>query len=226
MKKSGSNILRERGIQQRKAIVENLAAAPKTLDELCVALDLGQKNARRYLEQLRAPARQVHICGHQQRHGRPAPIYAAGDKADVEYVPLSHPAPKTSAAERRAQVLKLLTEKPRTRGELAECMHLVTGAAGKYVTELRHPDNRQLYIVDWRHPSDVHGGSAGGDWTPVYAVGAKKDKRKPVEGKSARHARLQKDPAYREDRNIKRRTRYAAQKAAKKKHGIFSALGL
>jgi hypothetical protein len=226
MKQRSPNVLRERGIQQRTLIIESLTAAPKTITQLCAALGMGQKNARRYLDRLRTAPRQVFICGHEQRHGRPAPIFAAGDKPDVEYVPLSCPAPKVSAVARRQQVLKLLTERPRTRHELAKCMHMVTHAAGRYVTELRRPDNRQLYIIDWRHPSEVHGGTSGGDWTPVYAVGVKKDKRKPVEGKAARHARLQKSPAYREDRNIKRRTRYVLQKVTKKKQGIFAALGL
>jgi hypothetical protein len=211
---------------QERRIVESLEAGAKTMHQLCAALGLKGGAISGYLRHLRQAPRRVYVCGHEPRHGRAASIFAAGDKPDVEFVPLARPAPKVSAAQRRQQVLELLVEKPRSRAELAECMHLVTEAAGRYVTELRRPECRQLYIVDWRHPSELHQSNLGGDWTPVYAVGTKPDKKKPVEGRRARHARLQKDPEYRHARNVKRRARYAVEKHTKKKQGIFAALGL
>jgi len=215
-----------RAQSQEQRILEALTDRVQTMDQLIETIGLKRAAISGYLRHLRQEPRRVYVCGHEPRLGRAASIFAVGDKPDVEFVPLARPAPKKSAAERRQQVLDLLAEKPRTRAELAQCMHLVTEGAGRYVTALRRPENRQLYIIDWRHPSEVHQSNAGGDWTPVYAVGTKPDKRKPVEGKRARHARLQKDPEYRHARNVKRRARYAIEKHTKKKQGIFAALGL
>jgi len=223
------NRQRETGETRERLILESLAAEPKTAAQLCEALDMKHSNLTVYIRRLRA-ARRVFVCDHDRRKGdhagRPAPIFAAGSEPDVEFVPQSCPRPKIIADQRRQRVLELLVEKPRTRQELADCMFLCVEAAGKYVTEMRRPENRRLYIIDWRHPSKVHNSTAGGDWTPVYAVGTKPDKIKPVEGKKARHARLQRIPEYREGRNLKRKARYAVEKATKKKQGIFAALGL
>jgi hypothetical protein len=215
---------------QEARIIASLAEKPKTVEQLAEEMHLCPSGVALYLKRMRT-AHQVYVCDHEKRNGSPAKIWAAGNRPDAEYVPQSRPMPKTSAEERRAQVLELLAEKPRTIRELGPAMHLVSEAAGKYVRALRQPGNRQLHIAKWLHPREVDPTSTkGGDWAPVYAVGAKPDAPKPErETSRTRHARMQKDREYRRARNAARRLRYQQDKLIKKHtkagpHSWLSAL--
>lgn len=211
------NRQRQHGRLQEQRIITSLQQKTKTTQQLADALGMCRSNVAIYLERMRRAPRRVFICDYEERTGRPAPIYAAGDKPDVEYAPLSRPTPKTSAAERLSQALRLLAEKPRTLRELGPAMNMVPGAAGKHVRTLRTSKPKQVFIESWRHPSEVSPDGTGGDWAPVYAAGDKPDAPKPPrETGKARHARLHKKKEYRDARNKARRARYQVEKVVKK----------
>jgi hypothetical protein len=207
---------RTKGKLQEERIIASLFVAPKTVEQLASALGKCPSGIALYLKRMRAE-RRVFICSHEKRNGSPAKIWAVGDRADVEYVPLDRPTPKISAAQRRAQVLRLLKEQPRTIRQLAPLMHTVYETAGRYVGQMRKGANRQIYILTWRHPRETNPNSTyGGDWAPVYAVGNEPDAPKPArETSKERHARAHKDKEYRKARNAQRRTRYQQDKLVK-----------
>lgn len=218
------------GRQRVDSILAALKRQAMTLSQLAAALNLGESNAWMYVRKLRkAEPRRVYISGYKTNTGfgagRPAPIFSAGNRPDVEFVPNNRPTRKTSAAERRDKVMELLTEKPRTSRELGECMHVVRATALIYVTQLRREN--KIYVKRWKHPSTVNEEAIGGAWSPVYAVGNKPDKPQPVAETSAqRHARRKLDPAYVADARKRRKQQYMREKVLKKPQGIFAALGL
>jgi hypothetical protein len=207
---------RRKGKLQEARIISRLSTKPQTVEQLASALGKCPSGIALYLKRMRAEHR-VFVCGHEPRHGSPAKVWAVGDRPDVEYVPIDRPTPKISAAQRREQVIALLTEKPRTIRQLAPAMHVVYETAGRYVGQLHKGPNRQVYIQAWRHPRDLNPeNSRGGDWAPVYAVGDKPDAQKPArESSKERHARMHKDREYRRARNAQRRARYQQDKLVK-----------
>jgi len=209
------NSQKKHGRQQEQRIIVSLQQQPKSTKQLADALGMGRSNTAIYLARMRAEPRRVFICGYEKQAGRPTPIYAAGCRPDVEYVPLSRPTPKTSHAQRLEQTLALLSEKPRTLRELGPAMNVVPGAAGKFVRILRTA--KQVRIAGWRHPSAVSPNGTGGDWAPVYAIGSAPDAPKPPrETSKERNARLHKNKDYRAARNKARRDRYQVEKVVKK----------
>lgn len=218
------------GRQRMDSIVATLKRQPMTVVQLAAALGMGQSNVWVYLNKLRkAQPRRVYISAYKSNTGfgagRPAPIFSAGNRPDVEFVPNNRPTRKTSAAERLQRVMELLTEKPRTSRELGECMHVVRATALIYVTQLRR--EKKIHVKRWKHPSAVNEECIGGAWSPVYAVGNKPDKPQPAAETSAqRHARRKLDPGYVADARRRRKQQYMREKALKKPQGIFAALGL
>lgn len=211
---------RRKGRQQEMRALAALRQQGMTTQQLADHLGLKRSAANIYIVRLRAEPRRVYVAGHEPRFGTggsPAPIWRAGNLPDVEYVPLSIPTPKPSQAQRRDQVLALLGAQPMTARELAGKMFLSLEGAGKYVRMLRQEDPPRVRIKDWRHPREVDPTKeTGGDWAPVYAIGAGPDKPKPKAKTSAeRHAIAQRNPEYRKQRKEAARLRYARNKVIK-----------
>lgn len=221
-----ANSQKEIGLMREQQILSSLRESPKTNAQLCEATGLRRASIALYLVRLHAEPKRAYISGHIMRsHGSPAPVWSAGDKPDVEYVPQSYPMPKTSAAERREQVLSLLTSRHMSMRQLADKMYVTPATAGRYVTKLRR--NGEVYVCRWIAPYNAYPGTRAATWVPVYAVGNKPDVPMPKqESSSARHARLHAHEGYREERNKKRRLRYQVEKTRKKPNTIFAALGL
>lgn len=219
------NRQKEMGLQREQQIIASLRESPKTNAQLCDATGLRRASIALYLVRLHAEPKRAYIMGHEMRSGSPAPIWAAGDNPDAEYVPQSRPMPKTSAEERIQQVLSLLTSRRMTTRQLANKMHVTQATAGRYVTKLRR--DGKVYVYRWIAPYKAYPGTRAATWIPVYAVGDKPDVPMPAqESSSSRHARLHTSVEYREDRNKKRRLRYVVEKTRKKPNTIFAALGL
>lgn len=226
------NKMQLKSSRREKAILDALRAKPMTTQQIADAIGASNSSVAIYLRRLleSVPAK-VYVSRYEPNlgkyAGRPAPIYSAGNKKSVEFVPLSCPVPKISSAERRAKILELLEAQPMTVNQLAVKMFIVRGTVSKHMTALRNAAERQVYIKSWDHPSKVAEEGKGGDWAPVYAVGDKKDKPKPKqETPSQRHKRLSKDQSYVLQRRLKRRLRYNVEKLRGKPQGIFAALGL
>lgn len=219
------NRQKEIGLLRERQIIASLYNSPKTNAKLCAAVGLGRASVALYLVRLHDEPRQAYIIGHEMRNGSPAPVWAAGDSPDVEYVPQSRPTPKTSAEERIQQVLSLLTSRRMTMRQLASKMYVTQATAGRYVTKLRR--DGKVYVYRWIAPYNAYPGTRAATWIPVYAVGDNLDMPMPKqESSSARHARLHAHEGYRDERNEKRRLRYQVEKTRKKPNTIFAALGL
>lgn len=218
---------KQQGELAKQRILEALTGKRLRVVEIVQATGICRSGIAKHLLALHAEPKQIFICGFDPKtKGRPAPIWTAGNQPDVEFVPNTRPTRKTTAAERRDQVLAELKRKPRCARELADDIHVVTGTVVRYITALRRPENRQLFIIRWNHPSKVCKTGEGGDWAPVYAVGTREDVPKPTETPSERHHRLMKDDAYREQRRSARRVYYQLEKARKRPNNWASALGL
>lgn len=219
-----------RGEAKSRLIIDTLRRQPMTLHQLAEVLKISESGAKLQLNKLRAEPRRVYISGHNPppaRRGQAAPVYSVGNRPDVEYVRINIPGRKTTSAERRQQILDLLTERPRTMADLSEAMHIVREAVGRHMRVLRTQTPRLVYIRCWQHPSKIAASGTGGDWAPVYAAGVKPDKKKPKrETPSERHHRLSLDDAYKAERRKKRVAKYQIEKTRKKPHGPFAALGI
>lgn len=219
-----------RGEAKSRRIIDALRNNPMTTRQIAEALDISESGAALQLRKLRDNPRRVHISGYYLSpgtQGQPAPIYSVGNRPHAEYTRINIPGRKTTSAERRQQIIDLLTERPRTMAELSEAIHIVREAVGRHMRMLRKPGSKQVYIRRWQHPSKIAAPGVGGDWAPVYAAGDKPDKKKPrAETPSERHQRLSKDDAYKAERRKKRRAHYAIEKTRKKPNSIFAALGI
>jgi hypothetical protein len=216
------------GEARAQQLVDALSAKPMTVEQLAAELGMCVSSIAIYVARLRTEPKRIYVSGYARRtSGMPAVIWSAGAQPDVEFVPLSMPTRKTSAAERIEQVLALLTESPRTLRELGDAMHMVRRAAGRYLTILRNQDDKRVYIKAWLHPSVGFPGQRAGAWAPVYAVGSKPDKPMPAKETSAqRHARRYKRPEIREAEALRRKRDYILKKARSKPTTWLTALGI
>ncbi len=224
------NISTIKRLKRTDAILRALYDKPRTIVELAEVLGTVDSNVWAYLNRMRkATPKLVYISGYVSNTGkyagRPAPVYSAGSKPDVEFVPLNIRGTKTSAAERREQILALLTEKKMTTLQLAAKLHLCGAAVQQHLKHLR--DDKKVYIAKYQHPKVKNPEGRGSSWAPLYAVGSRKDAPRPKkETTSERHARLRKDPEYLAYVNKRRRLRHELAQIRKKPQNIFSALGL
>lgn len=219
----------EMGRQKDRELVDMLRRQPMTIAEIAKIVGLTVSAVTYRVTRLRdTKPKRVYIkefrsnCGIYA--GRPAPVYAAGFLPDVEFVPLRRPTPKTSGAQRCEQILSILAGGPKSSMQISKRMHVCRDAALRYLTQMRREG--RVYISRWIHPNELCKGR-GGSYTPVYAVGNKKDKPKPAKESSAdRNARKRKDPAYVEAERQREAKRRAMLKIRKTPQGIFAALGL
>lgn len=208
--------LKKMRLNERRILIV-LEEKPRTVKQLACALNLSKSGTALYLKRMQISPRRIYVCGHAtpESHGSPAPIWAAGDRPHVEYVPLARRAPKLSAERRCDRILALLTEKPYTLRQLSQRVHLVPEAVGRYVWILRKA--KKAYIARWLHPREVNPENRnGGDWAPAFSAGDRPDAPKPKrETSKERHARLQKSKAYREAKAAAQRARYQQEKMIK-----------
>lgn len=217
----------EMGRQKDRELVDMLRRQPMTISEIAKIVGLTVSAVTYRVTRLRdTKPKRVYIkefrsnCGIYA--GRPAPVYAAGFLPDVEFVPLRRPTPKTSGAQRCEQIIAMLLSGPKSSMQMAKKIHLSRDAVLRYVTEMRREG--RIYISRWVHPNELCKGR-GGSYTPVYAVGNKKDKPKPrKESSAARNARKRKDPEYVEAERKRAAMRRSKLRLCKTPQNIFSAL--
>lgn len=213
-----------KGRQRMDKIIAALQSKPMGVVELAEVLGMGKSNVWVYLDKMRnGTPKRVFISGYRKhaeaRAGQPAPIYSAGSKPDFEYVPNNRPTPKTSAAQRREQMIALLRKSPMTAQQLGDEMHIVKARALMYVGQMKREN--AVYISRWLRPEGA------GAWAPVYALGNRPDKPTPKgETSGQRHARLMRNPEHAEEERARRRRRYAVERLRGKPQSIFAALGL
>lgn len=219
-----------KAIKRTDSILRMLREQPRTVKELAVAQKTAESNIWVYINRMRkATPKQVYICRHKTNTGihagRPAPVFAAGGREDVEFVPLNIRGTKISMAERCERVIELLTAKKMTTKKLAETMHLSDEAVRIYLKRLRR--EKKVYIAKYQNPRVTNPEGRGSSWAPIFGAGSRPDAPAPKkETYQQRHARLQKDPVYIAAQNKRRRHRYELAQIRKKPQNIFSALGL
>lgn len=215
------------GNSRKQAILNLLESGPMTRKQIADALNGASSSVAAHLAALNE-AGKVYICNHIPNHmGMPAAVWGLGNKPNVEYVPKCLPATKTSAEERRQQILKLLKEKPRSAQQLVGSIHVVKKTISVYIAQLRRPDSRKLYIIRWLAPGVAYPGARAASWVPVYAVGDKPDAQKPKrETKAERYARQKQSEKFLEAERRRARIYYVVKKTRKKPNGIFGALGI
>jgi DNA-binding Lrp family transcriptional regulator len=214
------------GQMREQQVVDALKDKQMTVEQLASALGMSPSSIAIYVTRLHEEPKRVYVSGHERRlSGMPAVLWSAGSSPDVEFVPLSMPTRKVSAAERIEQVIALLEAQPRTLRDIAKVMHMVPRAAGKYVSLLRAGDEQRIYIARWLSPRVTHPGQRAGSWAPVYAVGNKADKPMPKKETSAeRHARRYQSREIREMETARRKRDYTLKKAKAKPATWFTAL--
>lgn len=220
--------MQAKGILRKQVILDLLKTGPKTRKQIVDALGAGSSSISAHLVQLHEAPKRIYVCGHEPNHqGMPAKVWALGDKPDVEYVPNERPAAKTSAEERRQQVLTLLREQPRSAQQLVGAIHVVKKTISIYIAQLRDPENRKLFIVKWLPAGEAYPDKRASAWVPVYAVGSKPDAPMPApETKAARYARMKLSKEFCEGERRRAKIYYTVKKARKKPQGIFAALGI
>jgi DNA-binding CsgD family transcriptional regulator len=218
MKKRAPDYQKERGERQEQRIIECLMAGPKTVTTLAALLAMSRCNAEIYMRRMHKADR-IHIATYEKRTGRPAPVWAVGQKTDAEYVPNRRPSPVRTVAERVEQVKELL-KAGHTSRELAEKLCVTRGRAQHYVQLLRKAGNVSVRIIGWRHPGHR------GDLAPIYRIGCGEDAPKPRETRAQRYAKEKANPEKYERILRKRRVRHLVDMAKKRPNGIFGALGI
>lgn len=220
---------KQRGRQMERRIVALLSETPMTISDMAARFQMTISNISFYIKRMRnSSPKLVYVSSFKENTGRyagrPAPIYSAGSKPDLEFVPLRRPVPKISAQQRRERVLELLAEKPSSSIELGKKMFVVRDTALRYLTQLHN--ERQIYIARWVHPNKSQPGR-GGSYTPIYAIGSKDDAPRPQkETSQARHARRRQNKAYVEAERQRAAKRRERSKNKVKPQGIFAPLGI
>lgn len=121
------------------------------------------------------------------------------------------------------RIIQLLTESPRTHGELKALLHMSERSVTHYLSELRNGEPRRVYVSRYV-PSDK-----GGKDRPVYALGNRKDALRPprqtmAERSHVRRERFRKNPEIHDQYNARERARKRVITAVSKPNTWFSAL--
>lgn len=218
------------GIDPRRALQEGrilkaIQEVPMTAKELGGKLHMDQDSINLILRRMKleTPRRlYVSAWNFHRIGGRPAAVYAAGEGKDVPYIS-TRKAKLVYRSERVATTLKkivvLLKEKSMTTNELAIVIKLSAPRARWYISLLRAPGNRQLYIRSWAKVGESYP-------APVYATGTKNDA--PLIPKTPRQyrAEINDDPERKERLKRKAKAREMIRQARSKPNTIFGALGL
>jgi predicted ArsR family transcriptional regulator len=206
---------KERGERQMLRILDVVTKSPSTARQLAGRLSISGSAILIYTKRMRT-AHRLHISDHiHSGGGRPAPIYAAGDLPDVEFVPRRKPKVRDRKTVQRERVIKAFHE-PATAEQVASSMNLTASRARFYIKELR--DQKKLYIKEWRSPL------GRGDLTPVYALGNRPDKPKKRQTRAERYQLELADPDKHSRILAKRRARDWASRAARTPQTPWSAL--
>jgi hypothetical protein len=153
-------------------MLEVLAGGPMTAQQLADKLHLSRSGAQWHLNALmEQKPRLAHIAGFapNPKRQRSAPLYGLGDKKDAKCVKTRAPKGRITVADRHAQILEMLAEKPRTAAEVVDEMLLQR--ARIYIFDLHAAG--KVRIARWR------AARAGGYPSPVYAVGSAPDAPRP-----------------------------------------------
>ena len=211
---------RERGEEQRRRIMEKLAAGPLSAREISANVHLTHSAVCLHLSRLRE-AKLVRIAGHRrQRNAREIPLYGLGDAPDVKYVKgkdLGLPGVfDIQRAKVRQAIIAQLTTAPATAPELAVLLKLSNPTMRKYLPKM-HAE-RSIYRAAWVAKD------GGGVHVAVWAVGDKPDAPKPKVAKPRKLPNLPEEQAAILKR--KREAKAIVQAARARPQNIFSALGL
>ena len=177
---------------QQGRILDALKDEALTARKLADRLHLSLSGITWHLAAMKSQTpRMVRIAGYapSPTRQRSAPMYGLGAHPDAVCVRTRAPKGRITVAERHAQILALLEDRPRTAKDVVHQMGLQR--ARIYIFNLQAAG--QVYIKGWKQ------GAAGGYPAPVYAVGDLPDLPRPAAStqyeKNARHwARLKADP--------------------------------
>lgn len=207
-----------RSDRQIERILAAIADAPMTAKQLADQISVTVSCILIYTKRLMAEPRQIHIAGHAPSpKGKPSPLYGPGDRPNVEYTPKRKPKQGNRVEMQIDRVTKALAT-PCTADQLGAKIHLTRSRARFYIRELRLA--KLAYIASWDAPP------GRGDLSPVYALGSKRDKKKPRQTRAERYRIEKADPDKHERSLAKRRARHHSAKAASKPNTWLSALGV
>ncbi len=207
--------------RQVTRILEAVSVRPMTTKQIAAHLNMSVSAVLIYTRLLMAAPRRLHIVDHLRppNRGRSAPVYAAGNLPDAPFVPWPK-LPKEQKPDRinlqRDRVLAAMAE-PCTAAQLGMRVHLTQSRARFYIHELRQ--SKQAFICAWESPP------GRGFPSPVYALGSKRDKKKPRKTRAQRYKEEMKDPERRERIQALRKTRENLAKLLRKTTHWASALG-
>lgn len=190
--------------RQVKRILDALTGRPMTTVELAAHLNLSVSGVLYCMRPMREVPRQIHVADHitpAHGRGRPAPVYAVGDLPDVEFVAAPKVKPEKKPERiglQRARALEALAE-PMTACQLGAKLFVTHSRARFYIRELRLA--KQAYICGWEPAAGQ------GDIAPIYALGSKRDKKKPLQTRAQRYKQEMKDPERRDRITMLRKKR-------------------
>lgn len=211
-----------RAASHEARILDILASEPMTLRQLADKLGLSLDSLYIYRNRLSSAPKRIYVSGYSDTGARPAPLYAAGDLPDVEYVPARKPKlAEDRKTKQRNRLLELLKNDGEQTAEQAGIrLSLSTSRARFYINELRTSSLKQAYIKRWQHPGKR------GDLAPVYALGNRPDAPKPRTTRAQRYKQEKSDQDKYDHILDQRRTRYALKRASSKPRSWAYALGL
>lgn len=214
----GPDYQKDRSDRQKARIMDALADGPMNTKALAEKLHLSRTIILKYLHQLGQEPRLVRVSGYDDRHGRPAPIYALGSEADEVFVRQADRPRPGRVAMRRQQIIDALTGSPMTCEQLSNIIGIQRSPIRNYLAELRN--ERRVHISGWTKAIKQ------GDIAPIYGLGNRPDAPKPRKSRQQRWKEEKADPERYDRIKAKKRAAYAVDVAVKKPQGIFAALGL
>jgi len=197
-------VIEPRSAYQRGRILSAIAEKPLTAQELADRLHLTRDGINIHLKALKeATPRAVYVAGwvYNPKGGRPAPQYSPGDKPDAPYVASRAPTRHLQIDNQKAKIMRLLESKKMTILHLAAEMDLSHQWTRHLISDLRQ--DKHVHIGGWQRQT------AG--IAPLYAIGDKRDAKKPVitaaEAYKRRKARLKNDPDAKESHQAAQKRR-------------------
>lgn len=215
----GPDYQKERGERQINRLLFACSIAPQSAKAIAAALNIDLSGISTYTAKLMASPRRLYIADYQRSvRGRPAPLYMAGDLPDAEFVRSRKTRLTVDRVTKRIEMIVAALTTPMTGKQLAKQVHLSTPRAVFYLSMLRA--EKKVYIAGWEHP----GGR--GDLAPIYALGNRRDAKKPVQTRKARYKAEMKDEARRERIQALRKANTNIAAAVRVQSTWLSALGV
>lgn len=218
MKPRGPNYQKERGERQEARILAACSETALSAKAIAAALNLHISGISIYTRRLMNEPRRMHIAGHASNQaGRSTPLYKTGNLPDVPCIPKRKAKLPDRVETQRNRILTAMST-PKTVKAIAKEIARSTSRTVTYITELRA--DRLVHIAGWEKPA------GRGDLAPIYALGHKRDVRKPRQSRKERYKLEMQDDDRRDHILSQRRARTWKAKAARSPQSWLSALGV